>query len=78
MKKVKFLVATLLMVLVLCVPTCTQAAITGTAKTQSQLEKILIDESIGVIKISTSKKITFTIPKGKSITVFLLNMTGVS
>ena len=62
MKK-KLIMATMLTGLALCIPTHAHAS-TGIGKTQAQLEKILTDESVDTIKISTSKKTTLTIPNG--------------
>ena len=59
----KIIMATMLIGLALCIPTHVHAS-TGTAKSQAQLEKMLTDESIDTIKISTSKKTTLTIPSG--------------
>ena len=62
MKK-KLIMATMLIGLALCIPTHAHAS-TGIVKSQAQLEKILADESVDTIKISTSKKTTLTIPNG--------------
>ena len=64
MKK-KLIMATMLIGLaLLCIPTHAHAS-TGTAKSQAQLEKILADEAVDTIKISTSKKTALTIPSGE-------------
>ena len=60
MKK-KIIMATMLIGMALCIPTHVHAS-TGTAKSQSQLEKILSDRSVDTIEVSTSKKTTLTIP----------------
>ena len=60
MKK-ELIMATMLIGMALCIPTHAHAS-TGMAKSQSQLAKILTDESVDTIKISTSKKTTLTIP----------------
>lgn len=62
MKK-KLITATMLIGLALCIPTHAHAS-TGTAKSQSQLEKLLTDQSTDTIKISTTKKTTLTISSG--------------
>ena len=54
MKK-KIIMVTMLIGLALCIPTHVHAS-TGTAKSQSQLEKTLADRSVDTVKISTSKK----------------------
>ena len=59
----KLIMATMLIGLALCIPTHAHAS-TRIVKSQSQLEKILTDESIDTIKISTSKKTTLAIPSG--------------
>lgn len=76
MTKIKLLVVILLMALVLCTPMYARAS-TGTAKSQSQLEKILTDESVDTIKISTSKKTTLTIPSGSYNKKLIINAPNV-
>ena len=75
MKK-KLIMATMLIGLALCIPTHAHAS-TGTAKSQSQLEKILADESVDAIKISTSKKTTLTIPSGSYNKKLIINAPNV-
>ena len=75
MKK-KLIMATMLIGLALCIPTHVHAS-TCTAKSQSQLEKILTDESIDTIKISTSKKTTLTIPSGSYNKKLIINAPNV-
>ena len=69
MKKTIRSVGTILLTIVILIscfsPTYVQAASnTKVAKTQKQLEKLLADKNTKTIQISTSKKITITIPKG--------------
>ena len=75
MKK-KLIMTTMLIGLALCIPTHVHA-LTGTAKSQAQLEKILTDESINTIKISTSKKTTLTIPNGSYNKKLIINAPNV-
>lgn len=69
MKKTIRSVGTILLTIAILIscfsPTYIQAASnTKVAKTQNQLEKLLADKNTKAIQISTSKKITITIPKG--------------
>ena len=75
MKK-KLIMVTMLIGLALCIPTHVHAS-TGTAKSQAQLEKILTDESVDAIKISTSKKTTLTIPNGNYGKKLIINAPNV-
>ena len=64
-KRINFITTTLFLALaILFTPITTQAASTGTAKSQAQLEKLLTNKSITTIKITTAKKTTLTIPSG--------------
>ena len=64
MKKTIFIFITMLIALMLLFEPTHAKASTNTAKTQSQLNKLLKNNSVKTIKISTSKKCTFSIPKG--------------
>ena len=64
MKKTIFIFVTMLMALMLLFEPTHVKASANTAKTQSQLNKLLKNNSVKTIKISTSKKCTFSIPKG--------------
>ena len=75
MKK-KLIMTTMLIGMALCIPTHVHAS-TGTAKSQSQLEKILTDRSVDTIKISTSKKIILTIPSGSYNKKLIINAPNV-
>ena len=75
MKK-KLIMTAMLIGIALCIPTHVHAS-TGTAKSQAQLEKILTDESIDTIKISTSKKTTLTIPGGNYGKKLIINAPNV-
>ena len=72
----KIIMATMLIGLALCIPTHVHAS-TGTIKSQSQLEKMLADRSVDTIKISTSKKSTFTIPSGDYNKKLIINAPNV-
>lgn len=75
MKK-KLIMATMLIGLALCIPTHAHAS-TGTAKSQVQLEKMLTDRSVDIIKISTSKKTTLIIPSGSYNKKLIINAPNV-
>ena len=76
MKK-KLIMATMLIGLaLLCIPTHAHAS-TGTVKSQAQLEKILTDESVDTIKISTTKKTTLAIPSGDYDKELIVNAPNV-
>ena len=64
MKKTIFIFVTMLMALMLLFKPTHVKASNSTAKTQSQLNKLLKNNSVKTIKISTSKKCAFSIPKG--------------
>ena len=72
----KIIMATMLIGLALCIPTHAHAS-TGTAKSQSQLEKTLTDRSVDTIKISTSKKTILTIPSGSYNKKLIINAPNV-
>lgn len=72
----KIIMATMLIGMALCIPTHAHAS-TRTAKSQSQLEKILTDESVDTIKISTTKKTTLAIPSGDYDKELIVNAPNV-
>ena len=75
MKK-KLIMATMLIGLALCIPTHAHAS-TGIVKSQAQLEKTLADRSVDTIKVSTSKKITLTIPNVEYNKKLIINAPNV-
>ena len=77
-KRINFITTTLFLALaILFTPITTQAASTGTAKSQAQLEKLLTNKSITTIKITTTKKTTLTIPSGIYNKTLIINASNV-
>lgn len=77
-KRINLITTALFLALaILLTPITTQAASTGTAKSQAQLKKLLTDKSVSTIKISITKKATLTIPSGNYNKTLIINAPNV-